>query len=65
MGEIMKNLSEAATSKKALAMSIEDWFDKYGVEILKREETKWQLDSVASGDGITVEVWAMAATVGK
>ena len=38
----MKNLSEAATSKEAIAMSVEEWFDKYGVAILKREEAKQQ-----------------------
>ena len=30
-----------------------------------QKQAQWQLDSVASGDGLTVEVWAMAATVGK
>jgi hypothetical protein len=36
----MKNLSKEATSPAAIAMSVEQWFDKYGVEILKRELAK-------------------------
>lgn len=31
---------KAATSKEAVAMSVEKWFDKYGVAILEREATQ-------------------------
>jgi hypothetical protein len=34
----MKNLSQEATSPAAIAMGVEEWFDKYGVVILKREQ---------------------------
>ena len=47
----MKNLTEAATSKEALTMSVEDWFDKYGVAILKREEAKQTLKMKAATAG--------------
>ena len=46
----MKNLSEAATSKEAIAMSVEKWFDTYGLAILKREEAK-QRKAKAAGAG--------------
>jgi hypothetical protein len=36
----MSNLSKAATSPAAIAMGVEEWFDKFGVEILRREERR-------------------------
>jgi len=36
----MKNLSTESTSPAAIALSVEEWFDTYGVAIMKREEAK-------------------------
>lgn len=47
----MKNLSEAATSREAVAMSVEEWFDKYGVAILKREEAKQNIRAMGAAAG--------------
>lgn len=39
-------------------MSVEQWFDKYGVEILKREEKKQRIAKLLTG------IKAKAATAG-
>jgi len=47
----MQNLSEAAVSKEAIALSVDEWFDKFGVAILKREEAKKQWKAMAARAG--------------
>jgi hypothetical protein len=55
----MKNLSEAAVSKEAIEMSVEEWFDTFGVEIMKREEKRQRMAK------LVISLKAKAATAGR
>lgn len=47
----MKNLTAVASSKEAVALSVEQWFDKYGAAILKRDGAKQTLKTKAATAG--------------
>jgi hypothetical protein len=47
----MKNLTAECLSQQAMGLSVEKWFDKYGVAILKREEAKKNLKTLAATAG--------------
>lgn len=44
-------MNNQAISKEALSLSVEDWFTKYGIAILRREEAKQNLKAMAATAG--------------